>query len=128
MCFTKAHPTVKACTSIQSQFAVKILRKTDGELRSPYRKRTTWQVGEKKIARRFNPATSGFDVHYGFHCFKNLNNAIRRVKGHVDFRLFLVEIPPNTEFYDNETEFCSKQLRIVSEIKIPRNDKRKAKK
>lgn len=102
-------------------YAVKILTKEKGGiLKSPYRKKSKWKLGKQKTAVKFDAATRGSAVNIGFHCYRNINQAMAGVRYHNDRGAFLVKIPKGAMYYENNTEICANKMVIMHEIKKPK--------
>lgn len=102
-------------------YAVKILLKgKNGILSSPYRKKAKWKLGKVKTAAKFDSATKGPDVNVGLHCYRSVDKAIGGVRYRSDRGAFLVKIPKNAMYYENDTEICASKMVILHEIKKPK--------
>ncbi len=125
MCFNKKSTGDMAMTAWGDVYCVKLIEKVDGELNSPYRK-AKWVLGKKKVAKAFDSKTVGTSkVDIGLHSYRVIQRAVPLVAGggSRNLRVFLAKIPKGAKYYENDHEYCSNALVLVSEIKVDKKEK-----
>ncbi len=108
MCFFPRKNVIKARVARKPILAYKALKVNGAVVYSPLRY-MEWKAGRVHKAKLKPKISKGSNIHVGLHCFKTKKKALT-----VTSTVFPVLIPKGALYYENDSQFVSNQMVLLT--------------